>query len=633
MTIQILNKDDQSKIVATSYVISPFTAIKEIIDNSIDAGAHNIRIEIDSKTGGCEYISVKDDGCGIDAADIPLVCIRGSTSKITQFSEIQTAKTLGFRGNALNSISNIMGSKGSLEFQSKTSGDIIGQRWLVDKNGVVKDEKVSKINCAIGTTVIIRKLLASLHVRYIEYSKHSKTTIDDVKTLLHHYSTIFDEIRFQFFMVSLNRDGSVLERRLQVTTEPGISNCRKILKLIGIKAINKDILIVKENVRLNNDISVNLILPNPECANEILLSKKKCKFLTVNNRIMSLKLSFGKDLTKALNSAYKDSNYTLPKCWLVSFTIDPNVIDINIEPEKNDILLRQSGMIIDELKILIKSFIEEWAASGEDTAVLSRASNTTLTNREKTFDNNKLIEIIVTDADPVNLLTDQRESERLDKKPDLTNDTVAAYSKHKISASKVEHKANTEDKSLCNSEDKLQNLDQNKNADLITKDKTFQENDVPNNAFKSINKLSNDSCTKSNTRIIDNNSKAYINTNSTNSAVGLNYPSTTKNSNLKERFNNLNQISSVASTVNKKVTKKLSMFSEYTNSYVMPYQFHKSSTIYKGYKNEIMWLMRNKNVNEYLKELLDETTKRLKIKQGILEKSGNGWYIYTEEKL
>lgn len=114
MSIKQISTDTKWKIVASSFIFNPTSAVKELIDNSIDAHARTITIDIDSKTGGCEYICVRDDGDGVEMEDREIMCLNHSTSKIELLSDIGEISTLGFRGEALFLLSTLASTQGSL---------------------------------------------------------------------------------------------------------------------------------------------------------------------------------------------------------------------------------------------------------------------------------------------------------------------------------------------------------------------------------------------------------------------------------------------------------------------------------------------------------------------------------------
>lgn len=129
MTIHQLSPESQWKIVSSSFIYGPVAAVRELLDNSIDSGAKKVFIDVDSTTGGCEYISVKDDGSGVDIIDRPSMCLEHTTSKMSSLGDISILTTLGFRGEALFLLSNLCNQKGSMQVETKL------QMMSLEKNG------------------------------------------------------------------------------------------------------------------------------------------------------------------------------------------------------------------------------------------------------------------------------------------------------------------------------------------------------------------------------------------------------------------------------------------------------------------------------------------------------------------
>ncbi|CCE64105.1 hypothetical protein TPHA_0G02680 [Tetrapisispora phaffii CBS 4417] len=357
MAIKEICINDRLTLHSSAYLIDPAATVRELIDNSVDSGSSNIVVELDSKTGGCEYISVKDNGSGVMPNDRPLMCLNHYTSKTKAFSDLQSIDTLGFRGNALSIIANLASQKGSVQITTRTNLEEIGETWFVDKLGSIKDNKIKKVNSEVGTKVVIKKLLKGLYVRNIECSKKGRSTIEKVKNLLTHYSLNFKSIKFQFFLIKLNKDQSIALRHMQRNTELNLSRVRNLMILAGLPPTAKNMILNESGIKINENFQIDLILPGYLFQHGNDTSKKNCKFLTVNNRALSLSLSFGKEITKILNYSYQALDLVKPKFWFLCFHINPSMIDINIEPEKNDIFIKNQSAIFDSFSSLVTDFL------------------------------------------------------------------------------------------------------------------------------------------------------------------------------------------------------------------------------------------------------------------------------------
>ena len=173
--IVLLDELSINKIAAGEVIERPASVIKEMIENSIDAGATNITIEIEN--GGISYIRVTDNGRGISEDDLEMAFERHATSKIRNASELSEVKSMGFRGEALASI----GAIANVELVSKTAEQENGYRIVVE-GGYVLDKQTA--GCPNGTSITVRNLFYNTPVRY-KFLKKDYTEsgyIEDVVT-------------------------------------------------------------------------------------------------------------------------------------------------------------------------------------------------------------------------------------------------------------------------------------------------------------------------------------------------------------------------------------------------------------------------------------------------------------------
>ncbi|CAI1570119.1 hypothetical protein SEUBUCD646_0L01010 [Saccharomyces eubayanus] len=359
MTIQQLSLDSQRKIVSSSFIYGPVAAVRELIDNSIDSGAKNIYVDIDSATGGCDYISVKDDGSGVDTNDRPFMCSHHTTSKITTIGDISILTTLGFRGEALFLLSNLCNQQGSMQVETKTVGDVIGEKWLIDGGGAITNGKRYKISCPVGTTVTLRKLLGGLRARYLEISSKPRKTLDELTYLINHYSLIHRNIRFFFSLVSLRKNGSVERKQTQETLDSKISRARSLSLLVRLKKPVPVNFIAEEKLVIDEKMALDLVLPKMVPASDVINIKKRLRFISINERALSLNLETGKAVSKLLSSLYKNANLLEPMVWFINLNCDTKLIDVNIEPEKNDVMIRGFETVLKKLELKIKLLLEE----------------------------------------------------------------------------------------------------------------------------------------------------------------------------------------------------------------------------------------------------------------------------------
>lgn len=366
MAIHQLPSESQWKIVSSSFIYGPVAAVRELLDNSIDSGAKKIYVDVDSTTGGCEYISVKDDGSGVDISDRLSMCLNHTTSKISTLGDISLLTTLGFRGEALFLLSNLCNQQGSMQVETKTVDDVIGEQWLIDSEGAIANGKRYKVSCPVGTTVTLRKLLGGLRARYIEISSKPRKSLDELTYLINHYSLIHRDIRFYFSLVSLRKNGAVERKQMQETLDSKISRARSLSLLTKLKKPVSLNFITEEKLVIDEKITLDLILPRMVPQSDVINIKKRFRFLSVNKRALSISLETGKAISKLMSSIYRSANLLEPMVWFINLNCDTKLLDVNIEPEKNDVMIKSFEVILEKIETKLKSLLEKWIGTNRN---------------------------------------------------------------------------------------------------------------------------------------------------------------------------------------------------------------------------------------------------------------------------
>ncbi|MFQ5924512.1 MAG: DNA mismatch repair endonuclease MutL [Dehalococcoidia bacterium] len=216
MPIKILTPDVVSKIAAGEVVERPASVVKELIENSLDAGASQVAIE--ARGGGVNLIRVVDNGMGIPADEVELAFHRYATSKIEGMADLDSISSLGFRGEALPSIAAVAQVEVLTRTQDATAGS-----YLELQNGAVVEK--GKRGCPQGTRVTVRHLFRNVPAR-LKFLKSSATESGHISNLVSQYSLAFPEVRFTLIM-----DG-----RMALNT-PGSGELRDVLvKVYGVEA-------------------------------------------------------------------------------------------------------------------------------------------------------------------------------------------------------------------------------------------------------------------------------------------------------------------------------------------------------------------------------------------------------------
>lgn len=303
--IRLLSEDVVSKIAAGEVIERPASVVKELIENSIDAGATRIIVEL--KRGGIEYISVKDNGHGIPKKDLPLAVERHATSKIEKFSDLFSLQTLGFRGEALATICAV----GDVKIISKTPDSDTGY-YIVVKNGIISESGETAFEN--GTCVILHKIFSNTPVRK-KFLKSESTELSHSTDVIINYALSHPDIRF-----ILRNNGKELIR-----TAPTGNTLDIIADIFGIETAKKIIY----NKVSDKDIQLEIFLGLPETA----ITTRQRQFFFVNNRAVRSSL-----LLHAVSEGYAPY---LPSGYhpfgVFKLFLPPQKIDVNIHPTKREV--------------------------------------------------------------------------------------------------------------------------------------------------------------------------------------------------------------------------------------------------------------------------------------------------------
>lgn len=325
--MKIIELDDKTieQIAAGEVIESPVSIIKELVENSIDAKAKNIIVEI--KNGGKSYIRVTDDGIGIDEDDFERAFKRHATSKIKDFSDLYRIFSLGFRGEALSSII----SCADVKAVSKTKNQDIGKK-LEFKNG--KLESIRSIATNNGTSVEVFNLFSNLPVRR-KFLGSDINESNKISKIIQALALGYDNISFKF----------IKDNRLVFQTLESDSLKDRIFKLIDDNL--KDNLIKIRSKNSLYDISGYISSTNYYRGN------RSFQYIFVNNRLIE-----NINITKTVENNYKSliPNQRFPVFFLFIATNTSN-IDVNIHPNKKEIKFTYEDSLLELLDDDISKFL------------------------------------------------------------------------------------------------------------------------------------------------------------------------------------------------------------------------------------------------------------------------------------
>ena len=311
-TIRVLDESLIGKIAAGEVVERPASVVKELVENSIDAGAAKIRVEI--KAGGKQSIVVTDDGSGMNREDIALCVRRHATSKMASVADLFCIQTLGFRGEALASI----GAVAHLAIESRAKGDEAGTRLVVE-GGI--EREMHSIGRARGTTISVKNLFFNTPARRKFLRSVDAEARHVAQTIIHlaaGYPALGFELEHQDRRVLNYAPASRRERAAELLGVP-------VAKLL-------DLAHEEEGLKIEG------VLAGPEHCGR---SKGK-QYLIVQGRPISSRL-MASAIQRCFEGLLPEGHHPVFMLWI---DMDPKKIDVNVHPTKREIRLANEGQVI-----------------------------------------------------------------------------------------------------------------------------------------------------------------------------------------------------------------------------------------------------------------------------------------------
>ena len=325
MKINLLDKSVSDKIAAGEVIERPVSIVKELVENSIDAESDSIVVEI--KKGGHDYIRVTDNGIGIEKNEIEKAFVRHATSKIESESDLENLITLGFRGEALASISAVT----RMDVVSKTSDEKTGIRLNIHAGDIISK---SQVGCPDGTTMIIRDLFFNTPAR-LKFMKSESSDTSQITTFMSNIAVGFPEISFRY----------VVNGKIVFTTD-------------GKGNLNDTIIQVYNHNDFHNLIEIKDEIPGLRIRGfisrpSINRNTRKLQIYIVNGRVIESKI-----INAAIEEGYRERLFEgrFPIAFLL-LELDPKAIDVNIHPNKKVIKFDDEKRIKDFIADSIHSAI------------------------------------------------------------------------------------------------------------------------------------------------------------------------------------------------------------------------------------------------------------------------------------
>ena len=310
--INVLTSDVYNRISAGEVVERPKSVVKELVENSIDAGANMIQIEIED--GGITSISITDNGCGIDQDCVTTAFLPHATSKVSSYEDLEDMSTLGFRGEALASISSVS----NVELSTKTDHESTGT--FIELRGGVKI-KHEKIDRNTGTNIVIRNLFFNTPARQ-KFLKRAKSEESDITGIIIGLILSNSDVSFKYFAdnkLIYSSDGKGLESAIySVYPTP----------------ITKGLINFEHNA---HGLNIKGYISNPE----VTRSNRNFQTTIINGRLIE-NITITTAVAKAYGNRLMKRNFPI---FILDIVMPFDALDVNVTPSKTDVRFYDSKAV------------------------------------------------------------------------------------------------------------------------------------------------------------------------------------------------------------------------------------------------------------------------------------------------
>lgn len=322
--INLMPKEMSELIAAGEVVERPASVVKELVENSIDAGAKHITLEIER--GGILYIRVTDDGCGIESGDVPTAFLRHATSKVKTIADLDRISSLGFRGEALAATAIVS----KVELFTKQKSDTFGTHYIIEGGNEVLNEENG---CPDGTTIIVRDIFYNTPAR-MKFLKRDITEGNSVAAVFERMALSNPQIAFKMI-----RDG-----KLAMSTSGDGKPYSAIYSVLG-----REIASTMIPVNGNGGISVSGYVCKPAFCRK----SRSAQYIFLNGRYVQ-----SNTVMAACEQAYKNSAMVGKyPAFVINITVPFETVDVNVHPAKIQVRFSDEKKIFDEVYIAVKNAI------------------------------------------------------------------------------------------------------------------------------------------------------------------------------------------------------------------------------------------------------------------------------------
>ncbi|MEG9489057.1 DNA mismatch repair endonuclease MutL [Mannheimia indoligenes] len=319
--IHILPPQLANQIAAGEVVERPASVVKELVENSLDAGANNIQIDIEK--GGSQLIRIRDNGCGINKQDLPLALARHATSKISSLEDLEAILSLGFRGEALASISSVS----RLTLTSRTAEQ--SEAWQAYAQGREMAVEIQPASHPIGTTIEVANLFFNTPARR-KFLRTDKTEFAHIEEVIRRIALAKPNVSF-----TLSHNGKIVRQYRKVADQSVEQKQKRVAAICGEEFIQNANYIDWQH----GDLHLHGWVGSPMLARP----QNDLCYSYVNGRMMR-----DKTINHAIRQAYGESiatgNYP---AFVIFLDLDPTMVDVNVHPAKHEVRFHQGRLVHD----------------------------------------------------------------------------------------------------------------------------------------------------------------------------------------------------------------------------------------------------------------------------------------------
>ncbi|WPG97604.1 Hypothetical protein R9X50_00038300 [Acrodontium crateriforme] len=359
-TIKAIDGRSVHQIQSGQVIVDLNSVVKELVENSLDAGATSIEVRF--KNNGLDCIEVQDNGKGIAPHDFATVALKHHTSKLSSYDDLTSLETFGFRGEALSSLCAL--SKFHI-LTARAEDGAVGKRLDFEPSGALKGTAV--VASPKGTTVYVEELFHNLPVRRKELEKNIKREYGKVIGLLHAYACISVGVRFAVSnQMPKGKKMTVFSTKSNTTTKENIVNVFGTKALLGLLKLDLHLELEPtsgsstQNARKwathgsdgSKTVQVQGHISKPIFGEGRQATDRQLFF--VNSRPCFLP-----QVSKAINEVYKSFNVTQSPFIFANLVMDTNAYDVNVSPDKRTILLHDQTALLESMKASLTELFDK----------------------------------------------------------------------------------------------------------------------------------------------------------------------------------------------------------------------------------------------------------------------------------